>query len=141
MTAHRNPASRPYRLGRRQAAIDATRERIVAAAFSLHATVGPSRTTISAIAERAGVQRHTVYSHFPDLDSLYEACTTHGMDSTGMPTPAPWSEIEDPVERLRAGLTALTGWYRATPRCSRRSCRTSTRRPHLRRPLTRSRSG
>jgi AcrR family transcriptional regulator len=93
--------------------MEATRERIVAAAFSLHATVGPSRTTVSAIAERAGVQRHTVYAHFPDLETLYEACTTHGMASTGMPTADPWSAIDDPLERLEAGLTALVGWYRA----------------------------
>lgn len=100
-------------MGRRQASVDATRDRIVAATFDLHATVGPSRTSIAAIADRAGVQRHTVYSHFPDLDSLYEACTTHGMTVTGMPTAAPLSAIDDPVERLRATLTALAGWYRA----------------------------
>ena len=114
MPAQRTSASqRSYRLGRRQATIDATRERIVAAAFDLHATVGPSRTSISAIADRAGVQRHTVYSHFPDLDSLFEACTTHGMVSTGMPTAAQWRAIEDPLERLRAGLSELTAWHRA----------------------------
>lgn len=95
------------------ATVETTRERIVAAAFHLHATVGPSRTTISAIAERACVQRHTVYSHFPDIDSLYVACTTHGMAAMGMPTAVgPWSGIDEPVPRLRAGLTALTAWYR-----------------------------
>jgi len=94
--------------------VETTRERIVAAAFHLHATVGPLRTTISAIAECAAVQRHTVYSHFPDLDSLYLACTLHGMASMGMPAAAePWSAIDEPVKRLRAGLMALTAWYRA----------------------------
>ena len=111
MAAQRTP--RPYRQVQRRAAVAATRERIVAAAFSLHATVGPSRTTIAAIADRAGVQRHTVYAHFPTIDALYEACTVHGMTSTGMPTSADWSDIPDPVERLRAGLTGLVGWYRA----------------------------
>jgi AcrR family transcriptional regulator len=114
MPAHRTSAARrSYRLGRRQATIDLTRERIVAAAFELHATVGPSRTSISAIASRAGVQRHTVYSHFASIDALYDACTTHGMTSMGMPTGASWPAIADPVERLRTGLTELTAWHRA----------------------------
>ncbi|MEX2182860.1 MAG: TetR/AcrR family transcriptional regulator [Chloroflexota bacterium] len=103
---------RPYRLVRRRESMDATRRRIVEAAFGLHASVGPSRTTIAAIADRAGVQRHTVYAHFPDLDSLYEACTTHGMAATHMPESAPWQSIADPRERLRAGLGDLVGWYR-----------------------------
>jgi AcrR family transcriptional regulator len=78
----------------------------------LHATVGPSRTTISAIAERAGVQRHTVYAHFPDLDALYLACTVHGMTKTRMPAPEEWATIADPAARLRRGLADLYDWYR-----------------------------
>ncbi|CAN5564704.1 hypothetical protein BH20CHL7_BH20CHL7_00790 [soil metagenome] len=92
--------------------MEATRRRIVEAAFGLHASIGPSRTTIAAIADRAGVQRHTVYAHFPDLDSLYEACTTHGIAATRMPEPAPWRSIADPMVRLRTGLGDLVGWYR-----------------------------
>lgn len=90
-----------------------TRRRIVRATFELHATKGPSRTTVSAIAERAGVQRHTVYSHFPDLGVLYDACTRHGMEETAMPDPTPWMAIDDRVERLQVGLSELYGWYRA----------------------------
>jgi AcrR family transcriptional regulator len=111
MAAQRTP--RPYRQVKRAAAVEATRDRIVAAAFSLHATVGPSRTTISAIADRAGVQRHTVYAHFPTIDDLYEACTAHGIAALGMPTPAPWSAIDDPADRLRRALADLIAWYRA----------------------------
>ena len=107
---------RRYRMGRRQAAVEQTRERIVAAAFDLHATIGPSHTTIRAIADRAGLQRHTVYAHFPDLDSLYEACTAHGIRSTGMPEPDSWRTIERPIERLRHGLTEMIEWYRANER-------------------------
>jgi AcrR family transcriptional regulator len=107
---------RPYTLRRRLAQLDETKERITAAAFGLHATIGPSRTTISAIAERAGVQRHTVYHHFPDLEALYEACTAHGMRVTGIPQAADWVVIEDPRDRLRRGLTDLYAYYRANER-------------------------
>lgn len=98
-------------MSRRLVASEETRERITAAAFELHATVGPSRTTISAIADRAGVQRHTVYAHFPDLDALYLACTEHGIRVTGMPAAGPWSEVRDPGDRLVLGLRELYGWY------------------------------
>ena len=100
-------------MGRRQSAVERTRDRIVSATFELHATIGPSRTTIRAIADRAGVQRHTVYAHFPDLASLYEACTVHGIRSTGMPEPDGWRTIAGPLDRLRLGLTEMVAWYRA----------------------------
>ena len=103
-------------MGRRQTAVERTRERIVAATFELHASIGPSRTTIRAIAERAGVQRHTVYAHFPDIESLYEACTVHGIRSTAMPEPGGWRSIDDPNHRLRHGLAEMFAWYRANER-------------------------
>lgn len=106
------PAIRPYRMRRRLESVEQTRARIVAATFDLHATIGPSRTSIRAIAARAGVQRHTVYAHFPDLDALYAACTEHGMAATAMPHPDDWSVIADPGERLRHGLTTMLAWYR-----------------------------
>ncbi len=107
---------RPYTLRRRLARQTETRERITAAAFELHATVGPSKTTVSAIAQRAGVQRHTVYHHFPDLDTLYEACTAHGLRVTGVPEPVGWGSIADPTARLAHGLAELFAWYRANER-------------------------
>ncbi|MEO7665426.1 MAG: TetR/AcrR family transcriptional regulator [Dehalococcoidia bacterium] len=104
---------RPYRLGRRLESVDETRRRITAAAFELHASIGPSRTTIRAIAARAGVQRHTVYAHFPDLETLYVACTEHGIRVTGMPVAEPWAAISDPATRLRHGLREVFAWYRS----------------------------
>ena len=77
MVEQQKSASRKYRLGRRQAVLDETRERIAAAAFALHGEVGPARTTISAVAERAGVQRPTVYAHLPDQLLLFKACSAH----------------------------------------------------------------
>jgi AcrR family transcriptional regulator len=117
MVEQKNPGTRRrYRMGRRQEALDETRQRIAAAAFELHGEIGPSRTTISAIAERAGVQRHTVYNHFPDLESLFRACTAHGMSVMGIPEAEPWRTIPDPVERLRYGLNALYRVYRTNAR-------------------------
>jgi AcrR family transcriptional regulator len=89
-----------------------TRRRIVEAAYDLHCTLGPARTTISAIAERAGVQRHTVYQHFPDDLTLFGACTAHGLAIDPPPDPAQVGAIRDPRARLRATLTQLYGYYR-----------------------------
>ena len=81
--------ARTYRLKRRAERQDETRHRIVEAAVALHTTVGPARTTVSAIAERAGVQRHTFYRHFPDERSLGLACSGRGTDAIRSPTRAP----------------------------------------------------
>ena len=117
MTEQKNPGTtRAYRMGRRLETLEETRERIAKATYELHATIGPAKTTISAVAERAGVQRHTVYNHFPDLASLFRACTEHGMRVTRVPDPATWPAIPDPVERLRAGLDEIYGYYRVNAR-------------------------
>src|SRR6185312_8925397 len=79
-----------------------TRQRIVEAMVALHREVGPARTTISAIAERAGVERLTVYRHFPDERSMFEACTSHYATVVPQPDPARWEGVEEPAERLRS---------------------------------------
>jgi AcrR family transcriptional regulator len=89
-----------------------TRQRIVEAMVALHREVGPARTTISAVAERAGVERLTVYRHFPDERSMFEACTTHYATEVPGPDPAGWADIEDPTERLRTALLAFYDYYR-----------------------------
>lgn len=88
-----------------------TRQRITEAALALHGEHGPAATTISMIAERAGVQRHTVYAHFPDEMSLLMACSGLHAERDPVPDPAEWSALNDPDARLRAALTALYGWY------------------------------
>jgi AcrR family transcriptional regulator len=103
-------------MGRRRAQLDATRQRITEAAFDLHSTVGPAQTSISAVAERAGVQRHTVYHHFPDLTALFRACTEHGLRITGVPDAASWRAIDDPTARLRRALSDLYLYYRTNAR-------------------------
>jgi AcrR family transcriptional regulator len=103
--------SRTYTLKKRAEQQAETRRRIVEAAVELHSTVGPGLTTISMVAERAGVQRHTLYAHFPEERSLYLACSGLAAERDPLPDAAPWRRIENRNERLRAGLTAIYGWY------------------------------
>jgi AcrR family transcriptional regulator len=102
---------RPYRKRRRAQLEAETRLRITEAAVDLHGSVGPARTTISAVADRAGVQRATVYRHFPDEDALFDACSSHWMAQHPLPDAATWAKIEDPEERLRTALSELYEWY------------------------------
>jgi AcrR family transcriptional regulator len=103
--------TRTYKLKRRAEQQAETRQRIVEATVDLHSSVGPARTTVSMIAERAGVQRHTVYAHFPDERSLNMACSGLVHERDPLPGADPWRTIEDRRERLRAGLSAIYGWY------------------------------
>lgn len=102
---------RVYRKRQRAEAEEATRQRIAAAAAELHEEVGPARTTFSAVAERAGVQRGTVYRHFPDEDALFEACSAHWTAQNAPPDPTPWTQIDDPDQRLRTALAELYSWF------------------------------
>jgi AcrR family transcriptional regulator len=100
-----------YQLKRRAERQDQTRQRIVDAAIALHTTIGPARTTVSAIAERAGVQRHTVYSHFPDERALGLACSGCHVERYPLPDAAAWRAIADPEERLRHGFGEVYAYY------------------------------
>ena len=102
---------RTYTLKRRAEQQAETRQRIVEAAVALHGSVGPAQTTISMVAERAGVQRHTFYAHFPDDRSLLLACSGLSLERDPVPDAKPWRSIADPAERLRAGLRAIYDWY------------------------------
>jgi len=107
-------SSRRYTKQRRARQEAETRQRIVDAAVALHGVVGPRHTTISAIAQRAGVQRLTVYRHFPDQDALFRACTSHWLEDNPPPDPDGWATVADPAERTRAALGALYRYYRGT---------------------------
>ena len=104
--------ARTYTLKRRAAQKAETRRRIVEAAVELHGSIGPARTALSMVAERAGVQRHTLYAHFPDERSLLLACSGLSLERDHLPDAAPWRSIEDPSERLRVGLRAVYDWYK-----------------------------
>ena len=106
--------TRNYELKQRAERQAATRERIVAATVDLHDSVGPARTTISAIAERAGVQRLTVYRHFPDERTLFQACSGHWAVRNPLPDPSAWATIDDPHERLQTALAEIYAFFRRT---------------------------
>jgi AcrR family transcriptional regulator len=104
---------RKYELKRRAERLNETRNRIVEATVDLHTTVGPARTTISAIAERAGVQRHTVYAHFRDERELFDACSSHWTALHPFPDIAGAADGVEPQQQLRAALSDVYGWYEA----------------------------
>jgi AcrR family transcriptional regulator len=102
---------RKYDLKQRAERQAETRQRIVEAAVALHSTVGPARTTIAAIAGRAGVQRQTVYAHFPSEAELFRACSAHWAELHPFPGDGLWAGLEPPEERLRAALGSVYAWY------------------------------
>jgi AcrR family transcriptional regulator len=106
--------TRSYRMQRRADSQRQTRQRITESAVELHGTVGPSRTSISAVAARAGVRRSTVYRHFPDEAALFDACTAHWAAANPPPELGAWSTIDDPNERLLVALGELYAFYRRT---------------------------
>ena len=105
---------RTYRKKRRAELEEQTRLRITESTMELHGTLGPARTSISAVAARAGVRRSTVYRHFPDESALFAACSTHWMAANPPPDLAGWATIKEPDQRLATALAQLYAYYRAT---------------------------
>lgn len=105
---------RPYRMTRRAELEAQTRLRITESAAALHEQVGPARTTVSAIAERAGVRRSTVYRHFPDEEAIFDACSAHFRTANPPPDPDEWSAIDDPAVRTETALRELYAFYGRT---------------------------
>ena len=112
----RERSTRPYRMQRRADSQEQTRLRITESAVELHGTLGPSRTSISAVAAHAGVRRSTVYRHFPDEAALFDACTAHWAAANPPPDLGAWAAIDAPDERLRVALGELHAFYRQTER-------------------------
>jgi AcrR family transcriptional regulator len=104
---------RSYRLRARADAMDQTRARITQAAIELHGSIGPAATTMSAVAERAGVTRATLYRHFANEETLFRACSAEWRSANPAPNPELWTTVPDPYDRLKTALPALYGWYRS----------------------------
>lgn len=107
----RSPSGRKLTLRARAERQEQTRQRITEAAVRLHQEVGPLRTTVSAIADLAGVERLTVYRHFPDEHALHAACQRHFFSLNPPPEPAAWAEIEDVEVRVRTALTEVYAFW------------------------------
>jgi AcrR family transcriptional regulator len=105
---------RKYELKKRAEEMAETHLRITEAAIELHGSVGPSRTTMSAVAKRAGVERRTLYRHFPTEADLFGACSTHFFAANPFPDPGPWRATRDPHERLERALHELFAYYERT---------------------------
>ena len=102
---------RTYTLKKRAEKQADTRLRIAEAAIELHRTIGPANTTLSMVAERAGVQRHTLYAHFPDERSLQQACSGLHLERNPLPDAEPWRAISSPKQRLESGIGEIYRWY------------------------------
>jgi len=122
---------RKYQLKQRAEKMEETRQRIVEATVALHEELGPAQTTISAIAARAGVERLTVYRHFPDEEALFSACTTEYWSQYPIPDPQPWVDVADPMERLGVALRELYAYYRQTEAMTLKSMRDVAVKPAL----------
>ncbi len=114
MVIHESKPKRKYELKRRAADMAETRRRITEAAVELHGTVGPARTTVTSVAERAGVQRHTLYRHFPTDADLFEACSVHFFEANPQPDLDAWRAIGEPGPRLARALDELYAYYERT---------------------------
>jgi len=104
--------TRPYEKRRRAESELETRRRITEATVELHRTVGPARTTVSAIAQLAGVQRATVYRHFPEDADLFAACSAHWVGAHPYPAPDAWAALREPKQRTHTALGELYAYYR-----------------------------
>jgi AcrR family transcriptional regulator len=105
---------RKYELKKRAEEMAKTHTRITEAAIELHGSVGPSRTTMSAVAEKAGVERRTLYRHFPTEADLFAACSTHYFAVNPWPDLDSWRAIHDPQQRLERALDELYAYYERT---------------------------
>jgi AcrR family transcriptional regulator len=103
--------TRRYRKRRRAEQEERTRQRITEAAVELHGTVGPAKTTMSGIAERAAVQRATLYRHFPTEEAIFQACSGHFWSQHPLPDQTAWAAISDPQDRLRVATTEMYRLY------------------------------
>lgn len=122
---------RKYTLKRRAESQEETRARIVEATMALHEELGPRNTTISAVAERAGVQRLTVYRHFPDETALFQACTSGWLERNPLPpVPAPPS-----IQHGARALETLYAYFRGTERMWVASYRDVDHVPALQGPM------
>lgn len=106
--------TRKYELKKRAQEMAETHRRITEAAIELHGTIGPAQTTLTAVAKQAGVERRTLYRHFPTEADLFAACSAHYFAANPWPDLASWRAISDPQERLERALEEVYAYYERT---------------------------
>ena len=104
---------RPYRLGRRQAAVDGTRARILKAARALLVARGGGAFSIEAVARRARVTRVTVYQRFGSRSKLLEALFDDLARRGGMWDLADAFRQPDPQAALARFVTTFARFWTA----------------------------
>lgn len=109
-------AAREYRLGRRQAEVDQTRYRILAAARELVSELGPE-SSVGKVALRAGVSRITVYNQFRSKAGLLEALSAQA--GRGPAGALPADTASDPREDLKRRIEHACAAWAADPRLHR----------------------
>jgi AcrR family transcriptional regulator len=135
LCSRKNEMSRKYELKTRAERKEATRKRIVEAAVELHEEIGPGRTSISAIAERAGVERLTVYRHFATEGEIFQACSARYDQLHPLPNGASWESITDPFDRLSQGLSELYSYFAETERMQSAVIRDAPSTPSMHEPF------
>jgi AcrR family transcriptional regulator len=114
MVSREMRSKRKYELKKRADEMAETHRRITEAAIDLHGSVGPARTTMSAVAQRAGVERRTLYRHFPNEAALFAACSSDYFAANPLPDVSSWRAIRDPKQRLERALDELYAYYERT---------------------------
>jgi len=109
---------RAYQLGRRQLAVDQTRDRIVAAAREILDAGDPF--TIDAVARKANVARMTVYYQFESKVGLLEALCDSLAASGGMRHLGAALDNPDPLAGLAELVTVFARFWDSARRVTRR---------------------
>src|SRR6266545_1900111 len=110
---------RRYRLDSRAEAAEQTRRRILDAIHALHAEQGIYATTMSHIAERAGVSVGTVYHHFPTYEDAVFACAKETAEMLPFPTAQIFADSSTMDARVRRLTREGFGFYERLPEYER----------------------
>ena len=111
---------RPYRMGKRQAAADDTRARILEAARQLLGNESETDLSMEAIACRADVSRLTVYYQFKSRPGLLEGLYDHLAIRGNMRRMAEVFHEADPSVALEKLVLTFVGFWSSDPVVIRR---------------------
>jgi len=111
---------RPYRMGKRQAAADDTRARILEAARQLLANESETDLSMEGIARRANVSRLTIYYQFKSRPGLLEALYDHLAIRGNMRRMAEVFHEADPSVALEKLVLTFVGFWSSDPVVIRR---------------------